>query len=96
MVAAVVAAPLDHRRPAELAAPDDQRVVEHPALLEVLDQRGAGLVGVLAVLLEVVRRGCRAGPTTSWKISTKRTPRSSSRRASRQVLANDGLPGSAP
>ena len=32
----------------------------------------------------------------SWKICTKRTPRSSSRRASRQVLANDGLPGSAP
>ena len=46
MVAAVVAA-LDHRRAAELAAPDDQRVVEQAALLEVLDQRGAGLVGVL-------------------------------------------------
>ena len=45
---------MDHRRPAELAAPDDQRVVEQPALLQVLDQRGAGLVGVLAVLLEVV------------------------------------------
>ena len=53
MVAAVVAA-LDHRRAAELAAPDDQRLVEQAALLEVLDQGGAGLVGVVAVLLEVV------------------------------------------
>ena len=49
VVAAVVAA-LDHRRAAELAAPDDQRVVEQAALLQVLDQRGAGLVGVAAVL----------------------------------------------
>ena len=32
----------------------------------------------------------------SWKSCTKRTPRSTSRRASRQLLANDGLPGSAP
>src|SRR5439155_25305490 len=36
-------------RPAELAAPDDQRVVEHPALLEVLEEPGAGLVHVLAL-----------------------------------------------
>ena len=52
MVAAVGAA-LDHRRPAELAAPDHQRVVEQAALLQVLDQRRAGLVGVLAILLEI-------------------------------------------
>ena len=45
---------LHHRRAAELAAPDDERVVEQAALLEVLDQRRRGLVGVLAVLLEVV------------------------------------------
>ena len=48
MVAAVVAA-LDHRRAAELAAPDDERVVEQAALLQVLDERRAGLVGVAAV-----------------------------------------------
>ena len=29
---------LEHRRAAELAAPDDQRVVEHAALLQVGDQ----------------------------------------------------------
>ena len=33
---------------AELAAPEDQRVVEHAPLLEVLDQRRAGLVGLAA------------------------------------------------
>ena len=32
---------LDHRRAAELAAPDHQRVVEQAALLQVLDQRRA-------------------------------------------------------
>ena len=46
MVVAAVVAALDHRRAAELAAPDDQRVVEQAALLQVLDQRRAGLVGV--------------------------------------------------
>ena len=35
----VAAVALGHRRAAELAAPDDQRVVEHAALLQVLDQR---------------------------------------------------------
>ena len=40
---------LDHRRAAELAAPDHQRVVEQAALLEVLDQRGGGPVGGAAV-----------------------------------------------
>ena len=40
MVAAVVA-PLHHRRAAELAAPDHERVVEQAALLQVLDQRRA-------------------------------------------------------
>ena len=37
----VAAVALRHRRAAELAAPDDQRVVEHAALLQVRDQRGA-------------------------------------------------------
>ena len=41
-------------RPAELAAPDDQRVVEQPALLEVLDECGGGLVGVVALRADLV------------------------------------------
>ena len=40
-------------RPAELPAPDNQRVVEHPSLLQILDQGRAGLVGVGTVLLKV-------------------------------------------
>ena len=45
---------LGHRRAAELAAPDHERVVEHAALLEVGDQGGAGLVGRLAQLAHVL------------------------------------------
>ena len=40
---------------AEFAAPDDQRVVEHAALLQVLDQRGRGLVGVAALRRQLAR-----------------------------------------
>ena len=53
VVAAVVAAALDHRRAAELAAPDDQRVVEQAARLQVVEQGGDRLVGVARC---VVRR----------------------------------------
>ena len=52
MVAAVVGGrevALAIDRAAELAAPDHQRVVQQAALLEVLDQRGRGLVGVAAL-----------------------------------------------
>src|SRR5437879_919937 len=34
---------------AELAAPDEQRVFEQPALLEIRDQRGDGLIDLLRV-----------------------------------------------
>src|SRR5689334_18950176 len=39
---------LDHRRSAELAAPDDQRLVEHAAGLEVLHECRRALVGFSA------------------------------------------------
>ncbi len=39
---------LGHRRAAEFAAPDDERVVEHAALLEVADQGRGRLVGRLS------------------------------------------------
>ena len=39
---AVVLRQLDGRRAAEFAAPDDQRVVEQAALLEIGEQRGDG------------------------------------------------------
>ena len=51
MVAAVA---LGHRRPAELAAPDHQRLVEHAALLQVLDQRGRALIDLRGRPLDVL------------------------------------------
>ena len=45
---------LVHRGPAELAAPDDERLVEKPALLEVLDQGGDRLVRFLAAIHQAV------------------------------------------
>ena len=56
MVAAVVTPPLHHRRAAELAPPDDQRVFQQPALLQVRDQGGTRLIGDLAICLDVVRQ----------------------------------------
>jgi hypothetical protein len=41
------------RRAAEFAAPDDERLIEQAALLEILDEGGAGLVDVEAVLLQI-------------------------------------------
>ena len=52
MMVAAVAAALHHRRAAELAAPDHQRVLEQAALLQILDQRRGSLVRVVAVLRE--------------------------------------------
>ena len=41
---------------AELAAPDDQRVVEHAPALEIRHQRGAGLIGLAALPLDARRQ----------------------------------------
>ena len=41
MIAAYATFALEHRRAAELAAPDDERVVQHTALLEIGDQCAA-------------------------------------------------------
>ena len=39
---------------AEFTAPDDERIVEQAALLEVFHQSGAGLVGVPAIIFNAV------------------------------------------
>ena len=49
MVASLIAffagpADLAHRGAAKLAAPDDERVIEEAALLEIFDERGGGLI----------------------------------------------------
>ena len=53
----IAAAALSHRRAAEFASPQEERVVEQAALLQILDQRRARLVHVLRrhrhVLLDV-------------------------------------------
>src|SRR4030095_7876508 len=67
MVPTVVAA-LDHWRAAELAAPNDQRVFEQAALLEVLDQRGTGLVGLFAFGLEAAHAAAVVVPCLMEKL----------------------------
>ena len=42
--------------PAELAAPDHQRLVEQTALFQVLDEGGGGLVDVLALAADLRRQ----------------------------------------
>src|SRR5262249_40928798 len=54
MMIAAVAAALHHGRASKLAAPDDEGALEQPALLEILDQRRRGAIGVLAVLGNVL------------------------------------------
>ena len=53
MIASVVSA-LHHRGAAKFAAPDEERFIEQSALLEIEDEGGAGLVGVLRVLFHSV------------------------------------------
>ena len=53
MITAVAAA-LDHGRAAKLAAPDHKRILEQPALFQILYESRAGLVGILAVALNVL------------------------------------------
>src|SRR5262249_41725080 len=56
MVAAVVAAPLHHRRTSEFAAPNHQRVFQQAPLLEIFHQRRASLISRGTILLDVVRK----------------------------------------
>src|SRR6516165_3403454 len=56
MVAAMIGGgelPLAVHGPAELSAPQDQRIVQEAALLEVLDQGGRGLIDVLALAADL-------------------------------------------
>ena len=66
MIAADVASRLPHRRAAELAAPDHQRVVEQAAPLQVLDEGGARLIDLPAnrgQRVVEVQLGRRDGPS---------------------------------
>src|SRR5882762_80526 len=48
MIAAIVAS-LHHRRASKFPAPDDERVLQKSALLQVFDQCGTGLIGLFAL-----------------------------------------------
>jgi len=56
--------PLAVNRPAELAAPNDKRVFQQPALLQVLDERPAGLVDVAALIRQISTHVAMLIPTT--------------------------------
>ena len=45
----------NHWRPAELAAPDDERVLEHSSLRQILDQRCRRLIGKPTLLANPIR-----------------------------------------
>src|SRR5262245_8571960 len=49
----IAAAALRHRGAAELAAPDDQGIIEQPALLQIHHQRGTAAIGVTREYLHV-------------------------------------------
>ena len=65
----IAAAALCHRRAAELAAPNDQSFVEQSALLEVGDERGAGLVGIAALITEVAHQRTVLVPTAMEQLN---------------------------
>ncbi len=83
--------PLREGHAAELGGPDDERVVEHAALLQIAQQCGDRLVdragdeGQLVGDVGVVVPVLASGPPMPLQTCTKRTPRSSSRRAVRQL-----------
>src|SRR5262249_53452724 len=52
----------------EFTAPDHERVVEHAALLQILHERGARLVGILALLLDSLGQIAVLVPTAMIKL----------------------------
>jgi hypothetical protein len=77
---------LHHRRTAELAAPHHERRIQQAPLFEILDQRGGGLIGDVAVLLKVAIQ-IRVLVPTGVHHQNEPHPRSTMRRASRQLVA---------
>lgn len=53
---------------AEFPSPDDQRIVEEPALLQVAHQRRRGLIGLLALDANVLRQVVMMVPVLMVKL----------------------------
>jgi hypothetical protein len=67
-------------RAPEFAAPDDQRLIEQPALLEIGNERGAGLVGLLAFRAQTARKAAVMIPIAMAKLNEANAPLSESAR----------------
>src|SRR5437879_6203311 len=60
-------------RSTKLAAPDNECVVEHPALFQILDQRSASLIGVLRLAGKLLRQICVLIPAAVKKLDESYT-----------------------
>src|SRR5689334_6831421 len=77
MVAAVVRSlefPLAVRRASEFTSPDDERVFEESALLEIADERGRGLVDVATLKLEIAGEVVVLVPAAVIKLDESHAP----------------------
>ena len=99
MIAAKAFARFSHRRAPELTPPYHQRVLQQPTRLEVQHKCRRRLINFFA---DSIQRCFQIRAFASVMIPvrmiecTNLTPRSTSRRAIRQLFANDALPGIAP
>ncbi len=88
-----------HGRSAEFTPPDHQSVLEEAPAFQVFDQGCARPVNIAANGVEVVRQGLAGEamviPVRVIKLNEPHPPLDQPAR-SKQLLANDGLPGSAP
>ena len=83
----VAAVALGHGGAPELAAPDDERVVEHAALLQVLNQGGGGLVHLARLHHDVALDAAVVVPVAVVELDEAHAALGQSRRASRQLAA---------
>jgi len=88
-------------RPAELAAPNDRRLVKQAAGLEVLDQPPARLVGVLALVGYPARQvamvgDCSTVPGANPRIARRELEESTSDPLNDDELAPNSANGSIP
>ena len=92
---AIAVLTLPERRAAELGGPDDQSLVEQATLCKSAIRAAIGRSTCLVLAAICVKTlPCASQPwSKSW---TNRTPRSTSRRANKQLLAKLVWPGSVP
>ena len=80
--------PLAVNRAPELTAPNEQRIVQQAATLEVLDQSPSRLINFLGLPANILGQITVMIPAAVKDLYKIETPRSVMRRASRQLLPN--------